>query len=41
MSAFSGAQSYDLGDGAGFDRYRAIVLHCEAYSAVWCGVALR
>ncbi|MAZ22974.1 MAG: hypothetical protein CMN19_17810 [Roseovarius sp.] len=41
LAKFSGAQSFDLGDGTGFDRYRAVVLHCEAYSAVWCGVALR
>lgn len=38
LQAFEGAQQYALPDPHRFGAYRAIMLHCERYSAVWCGV---
>ena len=38
LKSFEGTQTYTLPDVHRFADFRAIMLHCERYSAVWCGV---
>jgi hypothetical protein len=40
LKAFEGAQDYLLPEVHRFSEFRAIMLHCERYSAVWCGTAI-
>jgi hypothetical protein len=40
LQAFEGAQDYLLPEAHRFNEFRAIMLHCERYSAVWCGTAI-
>lgn len=40
IHAFEGAQDYPLPEVDRIADFRAIMLHCERYSAVWCGTAI-
>lgn len=40
IQAFEGAQDYVLPEVHRFGEFRAIMLHCQRYSAVWCGTAI-
>ena len=36
-----GSQSYDLGADFQLKKYRSILIHCEEYTKLWGGTALR
>ncbi|MBO6901785.1 MAG: DM13 domain-containing protein [Rhizobiaceae bacterium] len=40
IQAFEGAQEYALPAIDRFAGFRAIMLHCQRYSAVWCGIEI-
>lgn len=40
IQAFEGAQDYALPEVHRFAEFRAIMLHCQRYSAVWCGTEI-